>query len=38
LYDEKCREVKANASAYKEEDQKKLYTLLEKMTFSRDNL
>ena len=37
LYDEKCREVKANASAYKEEDQKKLYTLLEQMTCVKDN-
>ena len=37
LYDEKCREVKANAFAYKEEEQKKLCTLLEQMTFLKDN-
>ena len=37
LYDEKCKEVKANAFAYKEEEQKKLYTLLEQMTFLKDN-
>ena len=37
LYDEKCKEVKANASAYKEEDQKKLYTLLEQMTSLKNN-
>ena len=37
LYDEKCREVKANVFAYKEEEQKKLYTLLEQMTFLKDN-
>lgn len=37
LYDEKCREVKANAFAYKEEEQKKLYTLLEQMTSLKDN-
>ena len=36
LYDEKCREVKANAFAYKEEEQKKLYTLLEQMTCVKD--
>lgn len=38
LYDEKCREVKANRSAYEEEEQAKLYSLLEQLTFSRDNL
>lgn len=38
LYDEKCKEVKANAPAYKEEEQEKLYSLLEHLTFSRDNL
>ena len=38
LYDEKCREVKANASAYEEEEQKKLYTLLEQMTCVKDNV
>ena len=38
LYDEKCREVKANRSAYEEEEQAKLYFLLEQLTFSRDNL
>ena len=38
LYDEKCREVKANAPAYEEEEQEKLYSLLEHLTFSRDNL
>ena len=37
LYDEKCREVKANASAYEEEEQKKLYTLLEQMTSLKNN-
>mgnify|MGYP004536218897 CR=1 FL=1 len=37
LYDEKCREVKANASAYEEEEQKKLCTLLEQMTCVKDN-
>ena len=37
LYDEKCREVKANAFAYKEEEQKKLRTLLEQMTCVKDN-
>ena len=37
LYDEKCREVKANAFAYKEEEQKKLCTLLEQMTCVKDN-
>ena len=37
LYDEKCREVKANAPAYEEEEQEKLYFLLEQLTFSRDN-
>ena len=37
LYDEKCREVKANAFAYEEEEQKKLYTLLEQMTSLKDN-
>jgi len=37
LYDEKCREVKANRSAYEEEEQEKLYSLLEHLTFSRDN-
>lgn len=37
LYDEKCREVKANKSAYEEEEQKKLYTLLEQMTCVKDN-
>ena len=38
LYDEKCREVKANRSAHEEEEQAKLYSLLEQLTFSRDNL
>ena len=38
LYDEKCREVKANRIAYEEEGQAKLYSLLEQLTFSRDNL
>ena len=38
LYDEKYREVKANRSAYEEEEQAKLYSLLEQLTFSRDNL
>jgi len=38
LYDEKCKEVKANAPAYEEEEQEKLYSLLEHLTFSRDNL
>ena len=38
LYDEKCREVKANRSAYEEEEQAKLYSLLEQLTFSRDSL
>ena len=37
LYDEKCREVKANAPAYEEEEQEKLYFLLEQLSFSRDN-
>lgn len=37
LYDEKCREVKANRSAYEEEEQAKLYSLLEQLPFSRDN-
>ena len=37
LYDEKCREVKANAPAYEEEEQEKLYFLLEQLIFSRDN-
>ena len=37
LYDENCKEVKANAFAYEEEEQKKLYTLLEQMTFFKDN-
>ena len=37
LYDEKCKEVKANAPAYEEEEQEKLYSLLEHLTFSRDN-
>lgn len=37
LYDEKYREVKANAPAYEEEEQEKLYSLLEHLTFSRDN-
>ena len=37
LYNEKCREVKANAPAYEEEEQEKLYSLLEHLTFSRDN-
>ena len=37
LYDEKCREVKANAFAYKEEEQKKLCTLLEQMICVKDN-
>ena len=37
LYDEKCREVKANAPAYEEVEQEKLYSLLEHLTFSRDN-
>ena len=36
LYDEKCKEVKANAFAYEEEDQKKLYTLLEQITNLKD--
>ena len=38
LYDEKCREVRANRSSYEEEEQAKLYSLLEQLTFSRDNL
>ena len=38
LYDEKCREVKANTFAYEEEEQARLYYLLEQLTFSRDNL
>ena len=38
LYDEKCREVKANRFAYEEAEQAKLYSLLEQLTFSRDNL
>ena len=37
LSDEKCREVKANAPAYEEEEQEKLYFLLEQLIFSRDN-
>ena len=37
LYDEKCREVKANRAAYEEEEQENLYFLLEQLTFSRDN-
>ena len=37
LYDEQCREVKANAPAYEEEEQEKLYFLLEQLIFSRDN-
>ena len=37
LYDEKCREVKANAFAYEEEEQKKLYTLLGQLTCVKDN-
>lgn len=37
LYDEKCREVKANPSAYEEEEQKKLYTLLGQMTCLKYN-
>jgi len=37
LYDEKSKEVKANAPAYEEEEQEKLYSLLEHLTFSRDN-
>ena len=37
LYDEKCREVKANAPAYEEEEQEKLYTLLGQMTCVKDN-
>ena len=37
LYDEKCREVKANRFAYEEAEQAKLYSLLEQLTFSRDN-
>ena len=37
LYDEKCKEVKANAPAYEEVEQEKLYSLLEHLTFSRDN-
>ena len=37
LYDDKCKEVKANRSAYDEEEQAKLYSLLEQLTFSRDN-
>ena len=37
LYDEKCKEVKANAFAYKEEEQKKLYTMLGQMTSLKDN-
>ena len=36
LYDEKYREVKANAFAYEEEEQKKLYTLLGQMTCVKD--
>ena len=36
LYDEKCKEVKANAFAYEEEEQKKLYTLLGQMTSLKD--
>ena len=36
LYDEKCKEAKANAFAYEEEGQKKLYTLLEQMTCVKD--
>ena len=38
LYDEKCKEVKANAFAYKEEEQKKLCALLEQMTCVKDNV
>lgn len=38
LYDEKCREVKANRFAYEEAEQAELYSLLEQLTFSRDNL
>ena len=37
LYDEKCSEVKANITAYEEEEQKKLCTLLEQMTCVKDN-
>ena len=37
LYDEKCREVKANRAAYEEEERENLYFLLEQLTFSRDN-
>ena len=37
LYDEKCREVKTNTFAYEEEEQKKLYTMLEQMTSLKDN-
>ena len=37
LYDEKCKEVRANAFAYEEEEQKKLYTLLGQMTSLKDN-
>ena len=37
LYDEKCREVKASRAAYEEEEQEKLYFLLEQLIFSRDN-
>ena len=37
LYDEKCKEVKANAFAYEEEEQKKLYSLLGQMTSLKDN-
>ena len=36
LYDEKCREVRANRSAYEEEEQAKLCSLLEQLTFSND--
>ena len=38
LYDEKCKEVKANRFAYEEAEQAKLYSLLEQLNFSRDNL
>jgi len=38
LYDEKYREVKANRFAYEEAEQAELYSLLEQLTFSRDNL
>ncbi|WP_062004039.1 SDR family NAD(P)-dependent oxidoreductase [Streptococcus cristatus] len=37
LYDEKCKEVKANTFAYEEEEQKNLYSLLEQMISLKDN-